>query len=204
MGLISKFAGSFVKERVSNTTTALQLIKEDFKRYIAILKWIFIGFSLTTILYNIFTKTGNLVINICLIGILGIYSILDAVFKRLKKPDPNKKLRIIYAWVKIVLNAGSLVSSVYTLYSATSLTEIKPISIVLTTLSLIMFVLKVLVEICFDIFESKWKLLKGAMTMDAKEYPGTSGRLFSPLIGDVEEIEVKDSIVERIKEKQSE
>lgn len=95
-------------------------------------------------------------------------------------------------------------SSVYTLYSATSLTEIKSISIVLTTLPLIMFVLKVLVEICFDIFESKWKLLKGEMTMDAKEYPGTSGKLFSPLIGDVEEIEVKNSIVERIKEKQGE
>ena len=38
--------------------------------------------------------------------------------------------------------------------------------------------------------------------MDAKEHPNTSAKVFSPFIGDVEEVEVKESIAERIKRKQ--
>lgn len=55
-----------------------------------------------------------------------------------------------------------------------------------------------------EIFMSKWTLLKNAMIMDAKEHPNTSGKLFSPIIGDVEEIEVKESVADRIRRKQDE
>ena len=201
MGLFSKVAGNFVKERTANTKTALQLIAEDFKRYVVILKWIFLSFSFATIIYSIVIKTGNLIINCCLLGVLVIYALLDTILRLKQKPNPTKKLRIIYAWTKIILNAAAIISSLYTLYSATA-AEIKPISIVLATLSLVMFILKVLTEICFEIFQSKWTLLKTAMIMDAKEHPSTSAKLFGPFIGDPEEAEVKESMAERIKEKQ--
>ena len=204
MGIISKFAGSFVKERVSNTKTALELIVEDFKRYALIMKWVFLGFSFGTVIYDIVTKTGNLIINCVLIGVLVIYAVLDTIFKKLKKPDPNKKLRLVYSWVKICLNAAALASSIYSLYTATAGETIKPISIVLTTLSLLMFILKVVLEICIDIISSKWKMLKEAMIMDAKEHPNTSGRIFSPFVGgDVSEVEVKDATVARIRDRQN-
>ena len=202
MGMFSKFASSFVKERVSNTKTALELIVEDFKRYVLIMKYIFLVFSLGSVIYNIITNTGNLIINCVLIGVLVVYSILDTIFRQFQNPDPSKKLRIIYAWLKIALNATALVSSVYTLYSATAGDAIKPISIVLTTLSLLMFILKVILEIVLDVISSKWKLLKGAMIMDAQEYPSTSGKIFSPFVGNVEEVDVKDSIKKRIRERQ--
>jgi len=201
MGLFGKLAGNFVKERTSNTKTALQLIVEDFKRYILILKWIFLAFSVSTIVYSMVVGVGNLIINAILLGVLFVYSILDAIFKRIENPDPSKKLRIIYAWTRIVLNAAALASSLYTIYSAT-IHEIKPISIVLATLSIIMFILKVLTEICMEIIQSKWSLLKNAMIMDAKDHPNTSGKIFSPIIGDVEEAEVKESVATRIKKKQ--
>ena len=203
MGMFSKLAGKFVKDRTANTKTALQLIVEDFKRYILILKWIFLGFSFATIIYSIVGGIGNLVINCCLLGVLLIYALLDSIFKLKQKPDPSRKLRIIYAWTRIALNAAALISSLYAIYSATS-NEVRPISIVLATLSLIMFILKVLTEIVMEIFQSKWTLLKNAMIMDAKEHPNTSGKLFSPIIGDVEEVEVKDSVAERIRKKQDE
>ena len=203
MGMFSKLAGKFVKDRTANTKTALQLIVEDFKRYILILKWIFLGFSFATIIYSIVVGIGNLVINCCLLGVLLIYALLDSIFKLKQKPDPSRKLRIIYAWTRIALNAAALISSLYAIYSATS-NEVRPISIVLATLSLIMFILKVLTEIVMEIFQSKWTLLKNAMIMDAKEHPNTSGKLFSPIIGDVEEVEVKDSVAERIRKKQDE
>ena len=202
MGLFGKIAGKFVKERTTNTKTALQLIVEDFKRYILILKWVFLGFSFATIIYSIVAGIGELIINCILLGVLVIYAILDSIFKLKQKPDPSRKLRIIYAWTRIVLNAAALVSSLYAIYSATS-DQVKPISIVLATLSLIMFILKVLTEICMEIFQSKWSLLKNAMIMDAKEHPNTSAKLFSPLIGDVEEAEVKESAAERIKKRQN-
>ena len=203
MGMFSKLAGKFVKDRTANTKTALQLIVEDFKRYILILKWIFLGFSFATIIYSIVVGIGNLVINCCLLGVLLIYALLDSIFKLKQKPDPSRKLRVIYAWTRIALNAAALISSLYAIYSATS-NEVRPISIVLATLSLIMFILKVLTEIVMEIFQSKWTLLKNAMIMDAKEHPNTSGKLFSPIIGDVEEVEVKDSVAERIRRKQDE
>ena len=202
MGLFGKMIGNFAKERVSNTKTAFQLIVEDFRRYVLILKWVFLAFSFATIIFNIVVGIGNLVINCCLLGLLLVYSVLDTIFRVFRKPDPTKKLRFVYAWMRIGLNAAALVSSLYAIYSATA-TEVKPISIVLATLSLIMFVLKVLLEICFEIFQSKWTLLKNAMIMDAKEHPNTSAKLFSPLIGDIEEAEVKESVAERIKRKQN-
>ena len=131
-----------------------------------------------------------------------MYAVLDTIFRALEKPDPTKKLRFIYGWIKLALNAAALLSSIYTLYSATSGEAIKPISIVLTTLSLLLFILKVFVEITLDVFSSKWKLLKNAMAMDAQEHPNTSAKIFSPIIGDVTEVEINESIAERIKQKQ--
>ena len=195
--------GNFAKERVTNTKTAFQLIVEDFKRYILILKWVFLAFSFATVIFDIVMNIGNLAINCCLLGVLLVYSVLDTLFRIFRKPDPTKKLRIIYAWLRITLNAAAVISSLYAIYSAAA-HEVKPITIVLATLSLIMFILKVLVEICYEIFQSKWTLLKNAMIMDAKEHPNTSGKLFSPLIGDVEEVEVKESVAERIRRKQNE
>lgn len=202
MGIFSKMAGSFVKERTMNTKTALQLIIDDFKRYVLILKWVFLAFSTATIIYSIVRSVGNLVINCILLGVLFLYTVLDAIFKKFENPNPTKKLRVIYAWVRIALNGAALISSIYTIYSATSI-DIKPISIVLATLSIIMFILKVLTEIVMHIFKSKWTLLKNAMIMDAKEHPNTSGKLFSPIIGDVEEATAKEAVVERIRRRQN-
>lgn len=201
MGFFSNIAGSFVKERVSNTKTAFQLIIEDFRRYVLIMKWVFLGLSIATIIYGIVTRTGNLVINIVLLGILLMYSVLDTIFRMNADPNPTRKLRLVYAWIRIALNAAAIASSVYALYSAT-ISDVKPIEIVLAALSMMMFILKVLLEITLEVLSSKWALLKNAMIMDAKEHPGTSGKIFSPFIGDIEQIEVKDSYAQRIKEKQ--
>ena len=203
MGLFGKLAGKFVKDRTANTKTALQLIVEDFKRYILILKWVFLGFSFATIIYSLVVGIGNFIINCILLGVLVVYALLDSIFRLKQKPNPTRKLRVVYAWTRIALNAAALVSSLYAIYSATS-HDIKPISIVLATLSIIMFILKVLTEICMEIFQSKWTLLKNAMIMDAKEHPNTSGKLFSPIIGDIEEVEVKESVAERIRKRQNE
>ena len=201
MGLFSKAASKFVKNRVSNTKTAFQLIIDDFKKYIMILKWVFVAFSVAMLIYSIVNKIGRPEINYSLLGLLVVYSVLDAILRRRENPNPSKKLRIIYAWMKIALNAAAIVSSLYTIYSAT-IAEVKPISIVLATLSLIMFIIKVFLEITVEILQSKWTLLKNAMLMDAKEYPNTSGKLFAPIIGDIEETEVKESVKKRIKNKQ--
>ena len=201
MGLFSSFAGSFVKERVSNTKTAFQLIVEDFRRYILIMKWVFLVLSASTLTYGIVTQTGNWIINAALIAVLVIYALLDTIFRIRQNPNPTKKLRIAYAWIRISLNAAAIAGSVYALYSST-ISQVKPIEIVLAALSMMMFILKVLLEITLEVLSSKWSLLKNAMIMDAKEHPGTSGKIFSPFIGDIEQIEVKEQYAERIREKQ--
>lgn len=203
MGLFSKAASSFVKERVSNTKTAFQLIIDDFKRYVLIMKWVFLSLSVATIVYGIVTRTGDIIINSTLLAVLLSYAILDTIFRLRANPNPNKKLRVIYAWIRIGLNALALASSIYALYSST-ITQVKPIEIVLASLSMLMFILKVLLEITLEVISSKWELLKNAMIMDAKEHPGTSGKIFSPFIGDIEQIEVKESHAQRIRNKKKE
>ncbi len=202
MAFFKHIASSFIKDRVSNTTTAFQLIIADFKRYILILKYVFLAFSAGTVIFNICTDTGNLVINCLLLGLLVVYTVVDAILRQKEMVNPTKKVRLIYAWLKIILNAAALTSSLYSLYSATA-SEVKPFSIVLATLSMIMFIIKVVVEICLDIFASKWVLLKNAMIMDAKEHPNTSGKIFAPFVGDVEEVDAKESVVARINKKQN-
>ena len=202
MGLFSRAASSFVKERVSNTKTAFQLIIDDFKRYVLIMKWVFLSLSVATIIYGIVTKTGDIIINATLLAVLLSYAVLDTIFRLRANPNPTKKLRIIYAWIRIALNAAALASSIYALYSST-ITQVKPIEIVLAALSMLMFILKVLLEITLEVISSKWELLKNAMIMDAKEHPGTSGKIFSPFIGDIEQIEVKESHARRIKNKKN-
>jgi hypothetical protein len=201
MGFFSNLAGSFVKQRVTNTKTAFQLIVEDFRRYVIIMKWVFLGLSAATLIYGIVSNTGNLIINCCLIGVLVIYALLDSIFRLRANPNPTRKLRIIYAWIKISLNAVAIAGSVYALYSST-ISQVKPIEIVLAALTMMMFILKVFLEITLEVLSSKWALLKNAMVMDAKEYPGTSGKIFSPFIGDIEQIEVKEQYAERIRQKQ--
>ena len=202
MGLFSKAASSFVKERVSNTKTAFQLIIDDFKRYVLIMKWVFLSLSVATIIYGIVTKTGDIIINATLLAVLLSYAVLDTIFRLRANPNPTKKLRTIYAWIRIALNAAALASSIYALYSST-ITQVKPIEIVLAALSMLMFILKVLLEITLEVISSKWELLKNAMIMDAKEHPGTSGKIFSPFIGDIEQIEVKESHARRIRNKKN-
>ena len=203
MGLFSSLAGSFVKERVSNTKTAFQLIVEDFRRYVMIMKWVFLALSAATLTYGIVTRTGSWIINAALIAVLFIYALLDTIFRIRRNPNPTKKLRVGYAWIRITLNAMSIAGSVYALYSST-INQVKPIEIVLAALSMMMFILKVLLEITLEVLSSKWDLLKNAMIMDAKEHPGTSGKIFSPFIGDIEQIEVKQQYADRIREKQEE
>lgn len=203
MGFFSKLAGSMVKQRVTNTKTALELIIDDFKKYVFILKYVFLGFSVGTVVYSIIAGTGIIYINFALLGLLVGYAILDAVLKATEAKNASKAIRPIYAWLKIILNAGALASSLYTLYASTAGDKINAMSIVLSTLSIIMFVLKVLLEVCLDIFNKKWRLLKTGMILDAQEYPNTSGKIFGPFIGEfVEDQKLKQSDVDRIHNKQ--
>ena len=203
MGFFTNIASSFIKQRVVNTKTALELIVDDFKRYFLIFKWFFLLISASTLIYGIIAKTGNPIINYILLCLLVVYALLDTVLRIKQKPKHTKQLRRIYTWLKLFINGVALTSSLYGLYCATTYDGIEPIQIILATLSLLAFVLKVFFEISLEIFSSKWLLLKNAMLMDAKEHPKTSGKIFSPIIGDHEEKEVKNSIFNRINDRKN-
>lgn len=157
---------STVKTKTENTFNALHLIMEQFKFYVKVIKYIFIAFSLALSLFNIFTGTGNKIVNFILIGLLAIYLILDTIFGVISLKSPKKILKIAYTWLKILINGFALGSTIYSLYLATSLEKINPISIVLTTLSIIMFIIKVILEIICEVVMSKWNLLKAGLIMD--------------------------------------
>ena len=131
-----------VKSKTENTFNALHLIVEQFKFYIKILKYSLIVFSVALSLFNSFTNPGNKIINFVLIGLLVLYLILDSIFGAISLKSPKKILKISYTWAKILINGVALGSTIYSLYLATSLEKINPFSIVLTTLSIIVFIIK--------------------------------------------------------------
>lgn len=153
---------------IQNTVSAVQIVIDDLKRYIRAFKFIFVLFSAGMLIFQIVIKSGSTIVNWCLLGGLAVYYVLDAIFKARKRSNPPRAIKITYAWFKICLNALALASTIYTLYSATSMDKISPISIVLATLSIILFVIKVILEIVTEVVASKFALIKAGFAQDVE------------------------------------
>ena len=158
------------------TKAAAVLILEDFKRWSKIFKISFSAFTLLFFIYSFIRDIGNLYINIVLAALYLSYTLFEILtYKKAIKKKTKKIIARSYKWSKLLIKAFTLGSMLYGMYVAAS--SIDGISVILATLTIIIWVLQVLLEVIIMVVEPKVKLLTAGVLTDAKSYEGAI-RLF--------------------------
>lgn len=200
------------------TKAGIKLIVQQFKLFAKIFKFGFLLFTIAYYTYAILTcvgseqKLGNLYVNIALLSIAIIYGLLDLfVIGRLEKKS-KKTVKRSFKWLKFVIRFIGLGFTIYALYSATS--NINVISIILVTLSIILWVIQVLFEIIVEVLQAKAELLIAGWKKDIEDIkkPVTKvGNFFRKIGGkeipesdiDQSKIDVLDSYIVEEEEKKN-
>lgn len=136
------------------TKAAINLMINDFKKIANFFKVTFILFSLTYYIFSIITNKGNLVINIVLLSIMILYSIFEITTINIDNEKLKYIAKRIFSISKIIVKSISLGVVIYSLYLISEVYS--PVSIVILTLTIILWVLQVLLELCIIIF-NKYK-----------------------------------------------
>lgn len=148
------------------TKAAVDIIVNDVRRYCNMFKYGAMLFTLVYFIYSIYTKNGNLIVNIVLLSLFSLYAILDLLTSKKDYKFFKRFIRKSYKGLKITTKAFSLGVMIYGIYIATY--NVAPISIILATLMIIMWVLEVLFEIVLSIFEDKKDLLVAGWNKDVE------------------------------------
>lgn len=151
---------------VDYSKAAIKIILDDLKKWSKIFK---IGFSIFTLVYFIYTfvmEKGNIYVNVVLISLYVIYTLFELITYKKAIKKTKKIIARGYKWLKLLIKAFTLSSTLYGIYVATS--NVDGISIILATLMIIVWILQVLLEIIVLVIEPKVKLVIAGVLTDAK------------------------------------
>ena len=161
---------------IDYSKVAFALVFDDLKKWSKGFK---IGFNIFTILYFTYVfalQKGILYVNIILVSLYVIYTIFEIVtFKK-----EMKKTKVIvarsYKWTKLLIKAFTLGSSLYSIYLAS--TDADGISIIMSTLMIILWIIQVLLEIVIIVMEPKVRLLIAGVLGDLNPHVERFNSLF--------------------------
>ena len=146
------------------TRAAVDIIINDIKKYCNIFKYGSMIFTFLYFGYVLYSKSGNFIINIILVGLFSFYTVFDFLTEK-KDFKPFKKfIRRSYKGIKFLTKTFTLGVMIYSIYTAT--TSVSAISIILATLMIIMWVLQFLLEIVIEIFDDKKDLVVAGWNKD--------------------------------------
>ena len=146
------------------TKEAINLIIEDFKKYMNIFKYGSLIFTVAYFIYAISMRTGNLIANIVLASLFVAYTIFDFVTSKKEIKEAKRIVKRGYKWSKLLIKTFTLGAMLYGIYTAT--TNVSAISTKLATLMIILWVLQVLLEIVVEVIEDKVNLVIEAFKED--------------------------------------
>lgn len=146
------------------TKEAINLIIEDFKKYMNIFKYGSLIFTVAYFIYAISMRTGNLIANIVLASLFVAYTIFDFVTSKKEIKEAKRIVKRSYKWSKLLIKTFTLGAMLYGIYTAT--TNVSAISTILVTLMIILWVLQVLLEIAVEVIEDKVNLVIEAFKED--------------------------------------
>lgn len=146
------------------TKASLELIMEDIRKYCTIFRYGSLSFTSIYFIYALIAKTGNFYANLVLATMFFAYTAFDLITRKRNVKKVKKVVQRSYSVAKFSIRAFTLGAAIYGLYTAT--TNVSPISIMLTTLMIIMWVLQVLLELVNYIFEDKKELFLAGINKD--------------------------------------
>ena len=146
------------------TRTAIDIIISDIKKFSTIFNYGSLIFTSAYFIYALVTKTGNFIANIILASLFVGYTIFYFITRSMEMKTAKKIVKRSYKWIKIVIKTFTLGAMIYGIYITT--TYVTPISIILATLMIILYVLQILLELACEIVEDKKDLLVEAVAKD--------------------------------------
>jgi hypothetical protein len=194
------------------TREAVDKIIDDFRKLSRFFKYSSQIFTVTYLVYAIIANVGNLYANIILLSLFIAYTIFDLVIDEKENRLVEKVVRRTYKWLRISIKAFTLGILIYGIYTATTSTS--PISIILATLMIIVWVLQVLLELVIMIVEDEKDLVVAGLKKDMEDIkrPVTEvGNFFKRVTGqevvvneeeDSREIKILKKRMEKRKERQ--
>ena len=149
------------------TKATLNKIAQDFKRYYRIFKNGSLIFTSTYFIYALINKTGNFYANIVLATLFLGYTIFEIATRDKDMKEARKNVKKGYKWTKLAIKALTLGAMLYGIYTAS--TNVTPLSIILATLMIILWILQFFLAIVIEIIESKINLFMIAIKEDFKK-----------------------------------
>ena len=153
---------------IDYSKVAFAMVFEDLKKWSKGFK---IGFNIFTILYFAYVfllEKGNFYVNIVLVSLYVIYTIFELA--TIKKDMKKTKVIVArsYKWSKLLIKAFTLGSSLYGIYIAS--TDADGLTIVISTLMIILWIIQVLLEIVIVVMEPKVRLIIAGVLGDLKPH----------------------------------
>ena len=148
------------------TKAAGVMILEDLKKWRNNFQIFFSLFTLVYLSYCLIRQVGIFYINLALSVLYVAYTAFQLV--TLKRNDKKLKKRVArtYKWARLLLKTLTLASTLYGIYVAS--TAVDGISLILATLTIIIWVIQVLLEVLTVIIEPKIRLLTAGFIEDTK------------------------------------
>lgn len=146
------------------TKASLSIIVEDLKKFYRFFKYSSLAFTSIYFIYAIASGAGNLYANITLAVLFVAYTIFDLATQNKKMKKTRKAVKKSYKWAKLLVKTLTLASMIYGIYTAT--TNVTPMSIILATLMIILWVLQMLFAITVEVVESKVNLVLAGWRRD--------------------------------------
>lgn len=150
-----------------HTKNALTTTINDFKAIYKTIKYVSLLFSFAYLAYVFLAKVGNFWVNVALASVTFIYYVffVFSVKKQSKTAQSAKKVvRRIYHWLRILVRAASLGILLYGM--ALQPQSATPISIILATITVIVWVLQVIFELICNLLEVHKDLIVESVITD--------------------------------------
>ena len=178
---------------IKYTKAAIDIMIRDIKILSNILKYLTLTLSLAYYIYALITQIGNSVVNIVLISLIGCFLIFELITIKIDINKITKRvIRRIYRWSKLIIKASVLAATLYSLY-LTSITT-NGLTIVLSTLTLIFFVIQLIVELLRFLFERYKDLLLDAVKQDIDNFKENASKPVENIVNATRKIFHKEPV----------
>lgn len=146
------------------TTAAGRLIIKDFKKISQVIRVVYLVFTLGYFVYVLIAQTGNFWANLAFSILFLGYMVLDLISFKIKVNLAKKIVQKIYKYGRLTMSAITLGGNLYAMYLATS--DTSSITIIISTLLIILWVLQVLLEVVIMVLEPRIKCLYAGVLKD--------------------------------------
>ncbi|MBR2646472.1 MAG: hypothetical protein IKD47_02815 [Clostridia bacterium] len=168
------------------TKAAVKKTLEDLKKAWRIFRYCSQAITLAYLIYAIFAKVGNLVVNAVLLGLFVAYTAFDILTAKREKELKKTRKRVWHGYkiARLCVKAFTLGVTLYGGYAATA--YVSPTGVVFTTLMLLLWMLETLLEVLVLVAENRVGLLLECLQKDWEQFtkPATAvGNFFKKITG---------------------